>query len=174
MIFFSLMLVLNLLSGEDKIDSILVIALVLLLAAFCLLLIITVFLNMLHAFLFAGKPVLVFNDLGIIDHTRIFPVGLIRWDEIEEIFPCSFLSSSGATRRLKEEKGLGIRLRDREGFLSRYNLITRVMIRLKSLPGYFIIQTGSLIFEDNDIEGLIGTLGRRFKVKAGKGGIEGF
>ena len=41
-----------------------------------------------YAIRFARKPALSFNFMGIIDNTRLLRVGLIRWDEVEEIFPC--------------------------------------------------------------------------------------
>jgi hypothetical protein len=128
-------------------------------------LVVGLLLNMVYAMRFAKKPVLTFNALGIIDYTRLLPVGLIRWDEVEEIFLCEFYKKSGSTRMLRKEIGIGVKLRNKADFVARYGLLTRIMIRLQSWPGYFIIRTYVLNLKNTDLASLIDGVGKAFGVR---------
>lgn len=168
MLFMSLCLLAVIPAYIDQYEPLLLVTVIPIAIVFYLFLLSSLYCNMVFAYKFAGKPVLVFNNQGIIDNTRIFPIGVIRWEEITEILPCEFATSSGATRRLVKEKGIGIRLRDKMDFMSRFGFLTRTMIRLNSWPGYFIVKSRELDLGTTDIFKLIDMLGNTFHVEVGE------
>ncbi len=127
------------------------------------------FANMWYALRFAKKPVLVFDDKGIIDQTGLFSLGQIHWHEVEEIFCCEVYTPGTRSRMLnKKENALGVRVRDREGILSRFGLLSRLMIRRRSRPGFFIISTSVLEIYGNNISALVLKVAKAFPVKVGE------
>lgn len=133
------------------------------------LLLILVFLykHMMYAFHFAKKPVLVFDSRGITDQTGLFSLGLLHWHEVEEIFCCEVYAPDRPGPLMKKENALGIMVRDRDGVMSRFELLARFIIRRRSRPGFFIIRTSGLQFYGNNVSALVLKVAKIFPVKVG-------
>ncbi len=123
--------------------------------------------NVRYAIRFAKKPVLILDSRGITDQTGLFSLGVIHWHEIEELFCCEMYTAGPGTGSRRKENALGVRVRDREGILSRFGLLTRLMIRRRSRPGFFIIRTSGLQITGNNVSALVLKATKSFPVKVG-------
>lgn len=72
------------------------------------------------------KPVLIVTDEGMFINVGAFPLGFIRWEEVEDIYPCQGAYGIQLVR---------IVLKDRETVISRLPLLTRILIRTAAKKG---------------------------------------
>jgi hypothetical protein len=133
-----------------------------------LLILILIYKNMMYAFRFAKKPVLVFDSRGITDQTGLFSLGLLHWHQVEEIFCCEVYASRSRGLTLNKENALGILVRDRDGVMSRFGLLARFIIGSRSRPGFFIVRTSGLEIRGNNISALVLKAAKAFPVKVGE------
>jgi len=119
-----------------------------------------------HAYRYSGRPVLVINRLGILDNSRPWSSGLIRWDEMREIFLCEFYSS-GPTRMLQRQFGMGIDMNNPGEFLSRRNPAGRLFAKFQMLIGGPPVVIRQNDLDLTDIKELIAQIGNSFNIRVG-------
>ncbi len=136
--------------------------------AMLLFILILLFVNMRYALRFAKKPVLVFDSRGIIDRTGLFSLELLHWHEVEEIFCCEVYTAGPGRGTRKKENALGVQVRDRNGILSRFGPLARLMIRRRSRPGFFIVNTSTLEISGNNVSALVLKVAKAFPIKVGE------
>jgi hypothetical protein len=66
------------------------------------------------------RPALIITDEGIFHNQGLFPLGLIRWKEVEDVCPCE------GTYRIRVVR---VALKDSEAIMARQRAITRFMRR---------------------------------------------